>query len=465
MYAPDEAVIDAALDPVAFPTFVDVRYDPPQPELDDPTATASRELDRLPLDSLPPDSTVAIGVGSRGISDIVPIVEAVVDGLRSRDFDPLIVPAMGSHGGATAEGQHQTLAALGLTEARLGCPIDSRMDATRIGETELGQSVFTADAALDADAILVVNRVKPHTSFEGPIESGLCKMAVVGLGKRPGAAAYHETAVVEGYVEALTTAFEIVRTETPLLGGVGIVENAAERTATVRGIPTDDLPDAETELLSMAKSGLATLPFDDLDLLVIDEIGKDVSGTGMDTNVVARTPMLGASGPETPEIKRIFVRGVTDATHGNAHGIGLADLTTTAVIERLDLDAMYTNALTSGSLELDRIPMALPTDELALRAAVSTIGPYDPETVRIAWIQDTLSLSRFRISDGLAEDVIDADQSPKADRFTIEGRSRLVFEDGSASFEDGDEAFEDGNASFEDGNEAFEDGNEAFEPE
>ncbi|GAB3036563.1 nickel pincer cofactor-dependent isomerase, group 22 [Natronobiforma cellulositropha] len=427
MEFPDAATIDAALESVTFPTFVEARLERSTPVLENPTDTARAALDRLPLERVPAGGTVAVGVGSRGIGEIERIAPAVVDELRAQGFDPVVVPAMGSHGGATSEGQRRTLAALGLSERRLGCEIDGRMATRAVGETASGQPVYVAEAALEADGIVLLNRVKPHTSFEGPVESGLCKMAAVGLGKREGAAAMHERALVDGYAETITEAFAVVRAETPLLGGVAVVENGEEQPAAVEGMSADALPDAEAALLERAKAHLPTLPFDALDVLVIDRIGKDVSGTGMDTNVVARTPMVGASGPEVPEITRIVVRGVSEASHGNAHGIGLADLTTTAVLEELDLEAMYTNALTSGSLELDRLPVALPTEAQALTAAVSCIGPSDPETVRIAWIRDTGHLTRFYVSSALAS------ESLEGVRFGE--RSRLVFEDGEARLE------------------------------
>lgn len=424
---PDESTVSAVLDPVEFPLFHEVRYAPPTPELEDVPGTAREAVDALAVEDLPQHATVAVGVGSRGITDLVPVVEAVVERLREHDLDPVVVPAMGSHGGATAEGQRDVLASLGITEETLGCPIDARMETVALGESALGSPVHFAAAAEAADATLVVNRVKAHTNFTGPFESGLCKMAAVGLGKQRGASAVHERALVEGYVPVIEAAFDVVRAEVKLLGGIALVENFRDRTASVEGIRADELPHGEVDLLDRANEYMPTLPYDDLDVLVVERIGKDVSGAGMDTNVIGRYEVLNADEPETPRIKRVLVLGLTEATHGNGQGIGLADLTTVDVLGALDLDQVYANALTSASLSKARLPVALPTDRLALRAAVSAIGPYDPETVRIAWIRDTAHLSEFRVSPALAADA--------PEHATVVGRSRLTFEDGETRFE------------------------------
>ncbi|EMA54257.1 hypothetical protein [Halococcus salifodinae] len=427
MEFPDADTVDDVLPPVSYPEFVDVSYDPPTPKVADPAAAARDAVSDLPLDTLPAGATVAVGLGSRGITDVVPVATAVVEDLQSRGFEPVAIPAMGSHGGATPEGQRRTLAALGLDEEALGCPVDARMGTEVVGETPAGAPVHLALPAVEADGVLVVNRVKAHTNFQGPFESGLTKMAAVGLGKQAGASAIHDRALVDGYVESLGSTFEVVRESIPLLGGVAIVENFYDDTAEVAGLAADALPDAETDLLERAYEYMPTLPFDDLDVLVVDEVGKDVSGTGMDTNVIGRYSALNTDDPEQPTIDRIVVRGLTEATHGNAHGIGLADVTTASVAAELDLDQMYANALTSGSLSKSALPVVLPDDERALRAAVSSFGPYDPETVRVAWVRDTGHLSAFRVSPALADDL--------PEHVEAVGRSRLSFPDGDARFE------------------------------
>ncbi|MFB6138492.1 MAG: DUF362 domain-containing protein [Halobacteriaceae archaeon] len=403
MEFPDAAAVDPLLDDVAFPHFAVARQRPPTPTVDDAAAAARDAVGALPLDRVPAGGTVAVGLGSRGITDVVPVARAVVDGLAARGFDPVVVPAMGSHGGATPEGQREALAALGLTPEALGCPVDARTSTDVVGSAG-GLPVHVATAAREADGVLVVNRVKPHTNFTGRVESGLCKMATVGLGKQPGARTVHRRAFRDGYVTAITEALQVVADATPFLGGVAIVENAADETASVTGLRATDLPDAEADLLDRARAHLPTLPVDDLDVLVVERIGKDVSGTGMDPNVTGRYGLLG--GPSGDGLAdRIAVLGLTETTHGNASGIGVADVTTVDALGSVDLATTYANVLTSGSLRRSRLPVALPDEASALTAALTTAGPYDPETARVAWIRDTSHLTSFRVSRGLVDEV------------------------------------------------------------
>ncbi len=427
MEFPDAEVVDTALPDVTFPTFARVSYDPDTPALDGVRGAARDAVGSLPLSEVPAGGTVAVGLGSRGIHGIRQIAETVVAAVSAAGYDPVVVPAMGSHGGSTPEGQRRTLAALGLTEDALGCPVDAGMDTVVVGTTDRGHDVPVATAALEADGIVVVNRVKPHTNFSGRVESGLSKMLTVGLGKRAGARAFHAAALTHGYVDTIERALDVVRANAPVVGGVAVVENFHDRTAAVEGVPAGDLPDAEADLLERATEYFPTLPVDDLDALVVEEIGKDVSGSGMDTNVIGRYGVVNASDPDAPDIDRIVVLGLTETTHGNGHGIGLADLTTTDAVAELDLDGMYTNALTSGSLSRSAIPVALPSERHALRAAVATVGQYDPAEARIAWVRDTAHLSSFRVSEALLGDVDGA--------VTVERRERLTFDDGDAAFE------------------------------
>lgn len=428
MRFPDRDEIQAAITDVPLPTFYRVAYEPPSPELSDPVNAATEALEAMALEGLEPGASIAVGLGSRGITDIQPIALAVLDELRERGYEPFVVPAMGSHGGGNAEGQRRTLAELGLDEERLGCEIDARMETEIVGTTEDGWSVHLASAALEADGWLVVNRIKPHTNFTGRFESGLSKMAAIGLGKQAGARTIHEYALRDGYVEAITGALEVLKRETPFLGGVGIVENFYEQTAEVEGISASELPGAEAPLLAAAREYMPTLPYKDLDVLVVEQIGKDVSGAGMDTNVIGRYRVLNAPDPKQPDISRIAVLGLTEATHGNGQGIGLADVTTQAVIDELDLQQVYTNALTSSSLSKASLPVVMPDDELATRVALSTIGPYDPDTVRVAWIQDTDHLSSFYVSEALV--------GTSREHVTILEEASLAFAEGTAVFRD-----------------------------
>ncbi|APW97798.1 DUF362 domain-containing protein [Halobiforma lacisalsi AJ5] len=430
MHFPDRTEVEDLIGPQPAPTFARVEYDPPTETLADPLAETRSELDVLPLEELDDGATVAVGVGSRGIHMIDEITAEAVTALEDRGFEPVLVPAMGSHGGATPEGQLEILEALGITEERMGAPIEATMDVERLDEVEIGGTetpVYFSAAALEADAVLVINRVKPHTNFSGRLESGLCKMLTVGLGKQRGAQAFHSTALKEGYVPTIESLTAAIRDSVPLLGGIALVENFHEEIGHLEAIPADDLEEREPPLLERAYDEMATLPTDELDLLVVDEIGKEISGAGMDTNVIGRYRVVNAPDPETPEVKLIYVRGLTKKTKGNGNGIGLADVTRRAAVEQLDLQKVYANALTSGSLAKAKLPPVAPDDELAMRVALNGLGGYDPETVRIAWIENTEQLEEFRISEALLEELDDV--------VTVLEREELVYEDGTARFE------------------------------
>jgi len=430
MNFPDRSDVDHLIDPQPLPSFARVRYEPESISLADPVGAARAELDALDVDELAEGATVAVGAGSRGIHRIDDVTAAVVAELDERGLDPVVVPAMGSHGGATPEGQREVLESLGITADSVGAPIDARMDAELLDTVTVGDAdvpVYFAEAALDADAVLVVNRVKAHTNFRGPIESGLAKMTVVGLGKQRGAKSFHSTAIAEGYVETLTAALDVVESQVPLLGGVALVENFEEELAHVEGVPAGAFTDREPELLERAYDEMATLPVDDVDLLVVDEIGKEISGAGMDTNVVGRYRVLNAPDPDRPDIDLIYARGLTEATKGNGNGIGLADLTRQAAIDQLDTTKTYANALTSGSLAKSKLPVVAPDDEFALRTALAALGGYDPETVRVLWIRNTEELGELHVSAAVVDDLPES--------ATVAGQAKLAFEDGTARFE------------------------------
>jgi hypothetical protein len=274
---------------------------------------------------------------------------------------------------------------------------------------------------------MVINRVKAHTNFHGAFESGLTKMAVIGLGKQKGAQNTHEHAIVDGYETVLRDAFGVIAAKSNLIGGIALVENFHDRLAEVAGIPVEELPNGETPLLERAYEYMPTLPYDELDVLVVDRMGKDISGAGMDTNVIGRYNVLNTDDPEFPDIKRVYVRGLTEASHGNGAGIGLADVTRRSLVEGLDLAQTYTNIITSNSLAKASLPVVLPTDEDAVNVTLGSVGPYDPERVRVAWIHDTGHLSEFRVSEALVDE---------AENVSVEGWERLVFEEGEATFEE-----------------------------
>ncbi|WP_323172223.1 DUF362 domain-containing protein [Natrialba sp. PRR66] len=432
MEFPDRCDLQDLLDPQPLPSFARVRYDPATETLDAPLETVRDELGRLPLDELEPGATVAVGLGSRGIHRIADIAAETIAALDERGFEPVVVPAMGSHGGATPEGQREILAALGISEERVGAPIETTMAVEQVDEVAVGDTatpVYFSAAALEADAVLVINRVKPHTNFTGRIESGCCKMLAVGLGKQRGARAFHSTALAEGYVPTIEALTAAIRNATPLLGGLALVENFREELGHIEAIPASELETREPQLLERATAEMATLPVDDIDLLVVDELGKEISGAGMDTNVIGRYRVINAPDPDEPSIDLIYARGLTEKTKGNGNGIGLADITRRRAIEQLDLQKVYANALTSGSLAKAKLPPVAPDDELALRIALPALGGYDPATARVVWIENTTDLAEFRVSEALAA-ALESD-----DEITVLERERLRFEDGTAAFD------------------------------
>lgn len=354
------------------------------------------------LDRIKPGDSVAITAGSRSIGGLVPILAGLVAALKSVHAAPFIVPAMGSHGGATDEGQANLLAGLGITEASVGAPVRSSMDTVVLGRTQDGLAVHCDRLAAGADWVLAVNRVKAHTKFKGRIESGIMKMIAVGLGKHAGAAALHKSAVRVGMERAITSIARMSLSKVRFLGGVGIVEDAYAAPHTVAAFPPETLEDGEAGLLELAKRLAPKIPFDDVDLLIVDAIGKDVSGTGMDVNVTGRNRDILGDFSTTPRVKRIFVRDLTPDTAGNALGIGFADFTTDRLVANMDYQKTVINALTGLSPEKAAVPIHFATDAACLAAALDSLGDWIPETVRIVRIRDTKRLSRILVSQALA---------------------------------------------------------------
>lgn len=402
---PDATTLDSLIESVDLPPMGHVRYDPPTPQTTD-IETATEEALVEFAENLVPGSTVGIGVGSRGITDIVPITRTTIDWLRERDLEPRIIPAMGSHGGGTALGQRSVLSELGISADSMDCPIDASMDTTVIGMATLESTtvdVYASTAVLEADAIIPINRIAPHTSFTGSVESGICKMIVVGWGKREGARTVHRLGRTFGFDQTLAALLPTFNDVCHIPGGIGILENAYEQTAEIVPLSGPDFLDREASLLPRARKLLPTLPFEHIDLLIVDEMGKDVSGTGMDPNVTGR-PGPGLSAPPgSSAIERIYVRSLTERTDGNANGIGLADAIHQDVAEDIDFTSTYANVLTSGYPSKAALPLALPTDEQAIYALIGSLGAISPEDVNLVWIRNTGDLTCFRASRSLLE--------------------------------------------------------------
>jgi hypothetical protein len=357
-------------------------------------ATVRSELAGLRLpDQIRPGQTVAIGAGSRGIRGIAEIVKTVVDEIKALGASPFIVPAMGSHGGGTAEGQREVLASCGVSEERMGCPIRATMDVVEIGRTRLGTPVLLDRRAAAADHVAVVNRVKPHTKMIGKIESGLVKMSLIGLGNREGARIYHRAIDRHSWTEIFESAYEVLLRRSPIRFGLAAVQNAYEEIAKLTAVSAHDFLRLEPELLEEAKRLMGRLPFEDVDLLVVDEMGKEISGTGMDPNITGRkesSPM---------EVARVFVRDLTERSRGNGQGIGLADFTTRRLVDRIDFDALYLNSQTAYRTDTCKIPMTFDTDREALRVATQMAGVEDPAGYKLVWVRNTLQLERIFVSE------------------------------------------------------------------
>ena len=405
---PFEAVRGLSYD-APFPSMLPVRQRFEAPQLDDVARATAEALEPLRA-RVTAGMTVAVTAGSRGIHDKAAVVRSAGEWLRSVGAEPFVVPAMGSHGGATAEGQVTMLAELGMTEQSLGMPIHATMDTVDLGRVPDGPTAYLDRYAAAADAILVINRVKAHTDFKGDIESGLAKITAIGLGKQRGAEGIHRYGPANLGSWIPQVARRIIDTG-KVLGGLAILENAFDRAARIDLVEPDQIGGPrEQELLREAKGLMATLPFDHLDVAVIDVLGKDKSGSGMDTNVIGRMMIRGSAEFDRPNITNIAVLDVSDASHGNAIGLGLADFIPFRILERINLRSCYINAMTSGlgGPQRGQIPMAMPTDRDAVAAAILTCGRADLENARVVRMPDTLDLEHLLVSESLREEV-DAD--------------------------------------------------------
>ena len=353
---------------------------------------------------LPRGSTVAVAVGSRGIANMTSVVRAVVEKLRAAGYSPFVMPAMGSHGGATSDGQIGVLKARGITEQNVNAPIRASMEVERLDEVD-GISLFVNRLAHEAGGIVLVNRIKPHTNFIGPTESGLLKMMAVGLGNQVGAEHYHRLSVIKDYYTVFSTAGRELLKRCNVLFGVGLVENQNHEAAFLKLALADEIETVETDLLRKARACLPTLPMDEIDLLIVDEMGKDISGEGIDPNVVGRDVCECGIRRSWPRITRIFVRDLSEGSEGSALGIGQADFTTKRLVEKIDFQATAINCLTSCCPELGRIPLSYPNDIQAIAAAMMTLRPYTLDDVQIVHIKNTMELTSILVSKAYLPDL------------------------------------------------------------
>lgn len=390
-----------------FPDLVRIRQEFSHERIENLERELLSQLHRFTL-TIPRGSQVAIALGSRGIANIVLIVRTIVDFLTSRGFTPFLVPAMGSHGGATAEGQQGVLEGYGLTEEGVGAAIRSAMEVVELPNDGVGNRVFTDKTAYEADATILVNRIKVHTDFHGLHESGLMKMAAIGLGKKHQAEEIHNYGIAGLKNRIIPTARRILERGNIVMG-VAVVENAYDETMLLKVVRPAAFEEVERELLEVARESAPRLPVDALDLLIIDEMGKDISGVGMDTNVIGRVRVPGQEEPARPRITSIVVCDLTEESHGNAIGVGLADVVTRRLFEKIDFRPTYENVITSSFFERGKIPMLAntPSDaaEMALRSC--GLGPREEgaASARIARIRNTLRLDELFVSPSVASEL------------------------------------------------------------
>lgn len=382
---------------MAFPRMIRVRQAFARPRVADVPRAVAEALARAGL-PIKPGDTVALGAGSRGVANIGVIVGATVRWLQDLGARPFIVPAMGSHGGGTPEGQLSVLAHYGVTEATMGCPVRATMDVVQVGEA-LGLPVWLDRHAAQADWVGLVNRVKPHTDFKGSIESGLFKMMTIGLGKYQGATQYHRMNVSHGYEKVITAVGREMLARARIAFGLGVVENGYDETAVIEAFTAAGLEEGERRLLKDAREWMARLPFSPLDVLIVEEMGKNISGAGMDTNVIGRPSNPHEPFPADPKILWIVALNLTGESYGNATGIGNADFTTRRLVDKIDMKATLINCITACAPNGAKVPPTYETDREAIETALSCIGLTPPERARVIRIKNTLLLGEIEVSE------------------------------------------------------------------
>jgi hypothetical protein len=390
-----------------FPHMMRIRQTFDDTALDDIPGEITRQLANLKLEaSVKKGQTVAVACSSRGLANYGLIVKAVVSFLKDLKLDPFLIPAMGSHGAATAAGQKRVLAHLGIDEEDVAAPIRSSLEIVQIGETENHIPVYLDKLASEADHIVLINRIKKHTEFEHEFESGLLKMMAIGLGKQEGAATYHEAMLTYGYPAVILTVARKVMQHANLLFGVGTVENGYGQTARIGVGRKENIEEMEKALFRSAKAFSPALPFDEADIILIDEMGKEISGTGFDTKVVGRIGLpLVTPEPERPKIKRIVVSDLTEGSQGNAVGVGIADIITRRLLDKIDMDALNMNTITGVCPEMGKIPLTVKNDYEAIEIAIKCVGLIPREKLKIMRIKNTALLSEVEISQAYEDEV------------------------------------------------------------
>ena len=386
-----------------FPEFYRVRMQSPDSRLDNPAAAVAESMAKvLPDSGIKDGDSVAVAVGSRGIDNLAVMVRAVCDTLKEGGARPFIFPAMGSHGNATAEGQRQILAQLGVTEEFVGAPIRSSMDVVQVATLHGEVPVSFSRDALEADHAICLNRIKLHTKFKAPVESGLCKMLCIGMGKHAGALAWHNWALKYGFYPLLKEMAAEIVAKTNVRFGIGIIEDAHDRTAYIEAVPAADIPTREPALLEMAKEFFPQLPVRDLDALIVRQVGKEISGSGMDPNVTGRaSDLMEDDFSASLKATRIAILALSEQTAGSGIGIGLADFITEDLFRQLDYEKTLTNALTSLSIRKAFIPVRLADERMAIQACFTTLGPIPASEVRAIIVRDTLHVFEFWASAAL----------------------------------------------------------------
>lgn len=407
---------------------VPIRQNFPDRSLPDVAAAVRGEMESAAWTSaVKPGSRVAIGVGSRGITGLAIIAKAVVDFWKSRGCHPFILPVMGSHGAASGPGQAEVIAHYKITEQTMGCPVVSNLKVTPIGTTPDGIEVVMAADALEADGVMLISRVKWHTDFEGKLESGIHKMMAIGLGKWAGAKRYHTFALRLGLEKVIRTVGEVILGTGKMLGGLAILEDAHHNTGEVHALGAEGMAGREEELLARVKSWKANIPVKELDLLIVDEIGKNFSGAGMDTKVVNRSGRNGPNvWPNVPAIHRIYVRDLSPLSGGNAIGIGLADMISDRLFDKIDYESMWINSLTASSLTASFVPLHFESDKKCIETLAPTCGKLDSSEVSIAWIRNSMELGELMVSENLLPELeqnpeIEIIGEPRAFEFDAEG--------------------------------------------